>query len=111
MSKTSLYLYKIQAVRPAMITEGATEDEARIVAAHFDYLKGLTEAGVVLLAGRTLNEDNSTFGIIIFRANSELAARQIVEADPAVKNRIMRAELYPYRIALLGDLAIDTHTE
>jgi uncharacterized protein YciI len=98
------YLYKIQAVRPAMITDGPTEDEARIVADHFAYLQQLTESGVVLLAGRTLNEDFSTFGIIIFRADSIAAARQIVENDPAVKQRVMRAELYPYRIALLGNL-------
>jgi hypothetical protein len=30
----------------------------------------LTETGVVLLAGRTLNEDYSTLGIIIFRADT-----------------------------------------
>jgi uncharacterized protein YciI len=87
-----------------MITDGPTEDEARIVSEHFDYLEQLTKAGVVLLAGRTLNEDYSTFGIIIFRADSIAAARQIVEDDPAISQRVMRAELYPYRIALVGDL-------
>ena len=104
MTDSSLYLYKIQVVRPALISEGPTEEETRVVGEHFAYLKQLTEMGVVLLAGRTLNEDYSTFGIIIFYARSEAAARQIVEDDPAVKNRIMRAELYPYRIALLGEL-------
>lgn len=106
MTESVCFLYKIQVVRPAMIKEGPTEDEARIVAEHFSYLQHLTEAGVVLLAGRTLNEDYSTFGIIIFRADSEDAARKIVEDDPAVKQRVMRAELYPYRIALLGDLTL-----
>jgi uncharacterized protein YciI len=87
-----------------MITDGSTEDEARIVSEHFDYLQQLTVAGVVLLAGRTLNEDYSTFGIIIFRADSIAAARRIVDNDPAVRQRVMRAELYPYRIALVGNL-------
>jgi uncharacterized protein YciI len=104
MTDSVHYLYKIQAVRPAMITDGPTEDEARIVADHFAYLQRLTEAGVVLLAGRTMNEDYSTFGIIIFRADSIHSARQIVEQDPAVRQRVMRAELYPYRIALVGKL-------
>jgi uncharacterized protein len=106
MTDSTHYLYKIQAVRPAMITDGPSEDEARILAEHFDYLRRLTESGVVLLAGRTLNEDYSTFGVIIFLADSIAAARQIMEDDPAVKQRVMRAELYPYRIALLGDLKL-----
>ena len=103
MTESTHYLYKIQTVRPAMITDGPTEDEARIVSEHFAYLQQLTEAEVVLLAGRTLNEDYSTFGIIIFCADSIAAARWIVENDPAVRQRVMRAELYPYRIALVGD--------
>jgi uncharacterized protein YciI len=104
MADNPLFLYKIQVVRPEMITAGPTAEEEVIVGEHFSYLERLTQEGVVLLAGRTLNKDYSTFGIIIFHASSEQAARQIVENDPAVKNRIMRAELYPYRIALIGDL-------
>jgi uncharacterized protein YciI len=56
-----------------------------------------------LAAGRTLNTDESSFGIIIFRADSEEAARRIVADDPAVRGGVMRAELYPYRIALMAD--------
>jgi len=59
---------------------------------------------VVLLAGRTLNTDPSSFGIVILTADTEQEARRIMHNDPAVKARVMRAELYPYRIALLGKL-------
>ena len=95
------YLYKIQPVRPEMLTEGPTEKESQIVSDHFSYLKGLMRKGVVILAGRTQNTGYSSFGICIFKARSEAQAREIVKKDPAVKNRVMRAELYPYRIALL----------
>ena len=95
------YLYKIQPVRPEMLTEGPTETESQIVSDHFSYLKDLMERGVVILAGRTQNNDYSSFGIIIFKAESEEQAREVVRNDPAVKNNVMRAELYPYRIALL----------
>ncbi len=95
------YLYKIQPARPEMLTEGPTEAESQIVSDHFFYLKDLVERGVVILAGRTQNNDYSSFGIIIFKAESEDQAREIVRNDPAVKNNVMRAELYPYRIALL----------
>ena len=44
--------------------------------------------------------DYSSFGIGIFKVESERAALEFVQNDPAVKNKVMRAELYPYRIAL-----------
>ena len=96
------FLYKIQPTRPALLTKGPTNEEARLVSKHFHYLQGLCEAGVVKLAGRTLNTDASSFGIVIFEAADESAARAIVDNDPAVKQGVMRAELYPYRIALMA---------
>src|SRR5262245_46370337 len=102
MSEVTHYLYRIQPTRPGMLTEGPTETEAAIVAQHFHYLKGLTERGVVVLAGRTLNTDPSSFGIIILRADTEAAARGVMKNDPAVQQKVMRAELYPYRIALMA---------
>ena len=84
-----------------MLKEGLTETEERTVSEHFDYLKGLMEKGIVILAGRTQNTDYSSFGICIFKAESEEEARTIVQNDPAVKSRVMRAELFPYKIALL----------
>jgi len=94
------YLYRIQPARPAMLTEGPSEQEARIVDEHFAYLKRLTAEGTVLMAGRTLNDDERTFGIVVFLAESEAKAAAVVRNDPAVKSGVMRAELFPYRIAL-----------
>lgn len=96
------YIYRIQPVRPAMLSTGATAGEDAAVSAHFAYLQRLTDEDVVIMAGRTLNTDASSFGIVIFRAEDELAAQAIVDNDPAVRQRIMRAELFPYRIALMG---------
>lgn len=97
-----LFLYKIQPVRPEMLTEGGTPEEDALIGQHFAYLQRLTEAGVVFLAGRTLNTDPTSFGIVVFHAADEGAARQIMHADPAVQARVMRAELYPFRVALLA---------
>lgn len=52
------------------------------------------------MAGRTLNADETAFGIVVFRADSETSARQIMHDDPAVKLGVMHAELFPYRVAL-----------
>jgi uncharacterized protein YciI len=104
MTDASLFVYKIQPVRPEMLSAGATPEEEQAISEHFAYLEGLTEAGVVLLAGRTLNTDVSCFGIVLVAAGSESEARQVMLGDPAVAQRVMRAELYPFRIALLGTL-------
>jgi uncharacterized protein len=102
MADVAEYVYKIQPTRPEMLTHGPTADEATLVAQHFAYLQGLAAQGVVVLAGRTLNTDERAFGIVIFRAASEEAARDVMNNDPAVKNGVMRAELYPYRIAVMA---------
>ncbi|MGE0822513.1 MAG: YciI family protein [Candidatus Binatia bacterium] len=102
MSEVTHYLYRIQPSRLAMLTDGPTSEEAAIVAQHFAYLQELTERGIVVLAGRTLTTDERSFGIVIFRADSAEAARIVMEQDPAVQHGVMRAELYPYRIALMA---------
>lgn len=83
-----------------MLAEGPTEREARIVGQHFEYLRRLVDEGIVLMAGRTLNTDESAFGIAIFVADSPEAAEALMRADPAVAQGVMSAELFPYRIAL-----------
>ena len=96
----SQYLYRIQPTRLGMLTDGPKERESKIVDEHFEYLQRLAAEGTVLLAGRTLNADERTFGIVIFVADSEDLAAEIVRNDPAVRHRVMQAELFPYRIAL-----------
>ena len=99
MSNRKQYLYKIVPKRTGMLTEGPTAEEDSILEQHAAYLGDLTECGVVLLAGRTQNKDESGFGIVIFQAGSQEEARRVMEEDPAVRKGVMRAELYPYRIA------------
>jgi uncharacterized protein YciI len=78
-----------------------TEKDNQMVSAHFKRLKGLTEAGTVVLAGRTLNSDASQFGIVIVEVESEAEARAIMEGDPAVESGVMTASLFPYQVALM----------
>jgi uncharacterized protein len=99
------YLYRVQPTRPAMLTEGPTPRETESVCRHFEYLQDLTRRDIVLLAGRTLNTDPSSFGIVVFRAASEDDARALMLADPAVREGVMHAELFPFRIALAGRIA------
>ena len=93
------FLYKTRPTRLEMVTEGPNEKETFFLEKHAAYLKEMTDRGVILLAGRTQNKDESTFGIVIFQAVSEEDARSIMNEDPAVKHGIMNAELFPYKIS------------
>ncbi len=93
------WLYVIRAVRPEMVSEGPDAREEETLARHAEYLGDLTARGTVLLFGRTQNRDPSGFGLVVFRTGSRVEAERVMENDPAVKEGLMRAELYPYRVA------------
>ena len=95
------FIYVLKPTRLEMLTEGATPQEVETVSRHFSYFQDLTAQGVMILMGRTQNKDESTFGIAIFEAEEESAARRIMENDPAVMGGVMTATLYPYKIALM----------
>lgn len=94
------FLYRIHPARADMLASGPTPAEEQAVDEHFAYLQTLLARGALILAGRTLTTDASTFGVVIFRAVDEAAARAVMAADPAVKGGVMIAELFPYRVAL-----------
>ena len=96
------FLYRLQLVRGDMLRTGPTDSEQAVVAEHFAYLQNLSAHGVIILVGRTLTTDENTMGLTIFRAESEEAARQIVNSDPAVKKGLMTATLYPFKVILQG---------
>jgi len=96
------FLYKLQLVRGDMLRTGPTGSEQAVVAEHLAYLQNLNAQGAIILVGRTLNTDENTMGLTIFRAESEEAAHQIMNGDPAVKKGVMTATLYPFRVVLQG---------
>jgi uncharacterized protein YciI len=100
------FLYRIRPARPGFF-DGPTADEEAAVGEHFTYLEDLTRRRIVLLAGRTLNADPSTFGIVIFETSSDAAAKDLMACDPAVRAGMFSAELFPYRIALASPHVLD----
>jgi uncharacterized protein YciI len=97
------WLYVLKPTRIGMLTEGQTPEESETVSRHFAHLQELTKQGVMILVGRTQNADENTIGLAIFEAEDESAARKIMESDPAIVGGVMRADLYPYQIALMRD--------
>ena len=51
------WIYVLKPTRLGMVTEGSTPEEDEIVGQHFAYLKDLTEKGVMIMLGRTQNND------------------------------------------------------
>ena len=93
------YIYVLKLKKEFVDRENWTEKENETAAVHFEHLKQLAEEGTVILAGRTLNTDESQFGIVILEAETKKRALMIMKSDPALKRGLMNGELYPYRIA------------
>jgi uncharacterized protein YciI len=70
---------------------------------HFLRLQADAKAGKVVLAGRTREPNESTLGLVIFRADTLEDAQQYLAEDPAVVAGVMQFEVRPYAIAVLGE--------
>lgn len=94
------YVYILK-VAPRFHAEAAwTDTENAAVARHFARLAEAAKSGKVILAGRTTESLDETFGIVIFEAESTEAASEFMRSDPAVIAGLMTATLHPYAVAL-----------
>ena len=98
--KPQQYVYVLH-LTPRMREANAwTDADNGVIGQHFARLAKATESGQVILAGRTTEALDQTFGLVIFEAESEEAAKRFMESDPAVVANIMSATLHPYSVAL-----------
>jgi uncharacterized protein len=97
------FIYVLKLIPRLFEEENWTAEDENFVTAHFERLKTFRDQGTVILAGRTLNEEEHAFGIVVFEVENEEEAEEFMKEDPAVKNGIMTGELYPYRVALLKE--------
>jgi len=96
------FIYVLKLIPRLLNEKNWTEQDGLIVERHFRRLQRLHKEGTVILAGRTLNEsDPSQFGVVILEVKSEEEARMIMENDDAVKEKIMTAQVFPFKVALI----------
>lgn len=76
-----------------------TEEDNQIGTDHYNRLKQALEDGMLIFAGRSL--DGIGPAVVVFVAASEEEARAFMEEDPFVKFGLFRAELHPFRAALV----------
>lgn len=95
--KHTTYIYVLNLTEERLRSpEGWTDAEREAVSVHFKHLTDLYEKGTVKYVGRTI-DDRSSFGIVVFDADSEDEARAIMESDPAITRGVMTATLYPFK--------------
>jgi uncharacterized protein YciI len=100
------FLYRIWPDRPELLSEGPTPDEERVIGEHYEYLRDLSDRGVVLLAGRTRSNTEEDFGIVILAVEDAGTARSVMADDPAVREGVFVGDIFPYDVAILcADIA------
>ena len=103
MADTPQWIYVLRLTRPKM-GPNPTAREMEIVGHHFQYLKSAHDAGRTVLVGRC---EDFAFGIVVFEAPDEHAARMFMDNDPAIAEGVMTGELHPYCVALLRGERVD----
>ena len=99
-AKPKQFIYVLRLV-PRLHSDAAwTQEDKMALDRHFARFQHAIEAGELILAGRTREPGDKTFGIAISEANDEAAARKFMESDPAVVAGLMTAELHPFSVAL-----------
>jgi len=94
------FLYLLRLVPEYHDPKAWGEKESDMMGLHFQHLQTLLADGVLILAGKTEEPNEITFGIVIFEAADEQAARDLMNSDPLVKAKMVTAELHPYQVAL-----------
>jgi uncharacterized protein len=94
------FIYVLRLV-PRLHTDSAwTKEDNAVLERHFVPFQDAAKSGQLILAGRTSERGDKTFGIAIFAAADEDAARKFMQEDPAVAGGLMTAELHPFAVAL-----------
>ena len=97
--KPKQFIYVLRLV-PRLYSDAAwTQEDKMALSRHFARFKHAIETGELILAGRTGESGDKTFGIAIFEASDETAARKFMQSDPAVVAGLMTAE-HPFSVAL-----------
>jgi uncharacterized protein YciI len=99
-AKPKQFIYVLRLV-PRLHSDAAwTKEDEMVIGRHLTRFRHAIEKGELILAGRTKEPGDKTFGIAIFEAADEAAARAFMESDPAVVAGLMTAELHPFAVAL-----------
>jgi uncharacterized protein YciI len=92
----------MKATGPEFFKKTQEPEGRQLVDKHFKKLQALTQQGVILFSGHTLVTDESGFGIIVARVDSEAEAQKIIDDDDLVKAGLVRGTVFPFQIVTSG---------
>lgn len=96
---TKQFLLQIEPVRGDFALSNVTAEELPVLQAHGAYLRELLASGKLVSAGQAF-QPRHLYGLIVVEAPDAAAAQAILDADPAVKNKVFRGEVIPYRTVI-----------
>lgn len=100
VAKPKQFIYVLHLVPRLYDDKAWTAEDKAAVDRHLANFKAAVQSGQLILAGRTRESGDKTFGIAIFEAADEAAAQKFMEADPAIAAGVMTAELHPFAVVL-----------
>jgi uncharacterized protein YciI len=95
---TKQFALLMKATGPEFFTKTQEPEGKQMVDKHFKKLQTLTQQGVCLFSGHTLVTDESGFGIIVVKVDSEAAAQKIIDDDDLVKAGLVRGTVFPFQV-------------
>jgi uncharacterized protein len=99
-AKPKEFIYVLRLVPRLYDDKNWTKADDAVLERHFARFQEAIKSGQLILAGRTKEPGNKTFGIAIFKAPDEAAARAFMQDDPSVSAGLMTAELHRFAVAL-----------
>jgi uncharacterized protein YciI len=100
LEKQKQFIYVLRLAPRLYADANWTAQDKDALQRHFVRFQNAVKTGQLILAGRTSESGDKTFGIAIFQARDEAVARKFMEDDPAVAGGLMTAELHPFSVAL-----------
>jgi uncharacterized protein YciI len=99
-AKRKQFIYVLRLVQRLHADSAWTKEDNAVLQRHFVRFQEAAKSGQLVLAGRTSEPGDKTFGIAIFEAADEHVARKFMQEDPAVAGGLMTVELHPFAVAL-----------
>ena len=98
--KPKQFIYVLRLVPRLYSDSNWTKEDKTVLERHFARFQEAAKSGQLILAGRTNEPGDKTFGVAIFEASDEATARKFMQADPAIAGGLMTADLHPFAVAL-----------
>ena len=103
--KRNLFVGVFKATNPEFFVKGPRPEDVPVLKEHVEYWQNLTERGISIVGGHTLNRDESAFGLVVVSIDSEAAAREIIERSPLVRAGLAKVTVYPFEGLVVKPLA------